>query len=402
MENAVEVHNVTKYFRLPHERVSSLKGHATRMFRRVPNTSYHVLNDVSFTVKKGEFFSIIGANGSGKSTMLKMLAGIYEPTKGTITHNGSMSTLIELGVGFNFELSGRDNIYLNASLFGMTRKDVEEVYDKIIRFAEIEEFIDQKVKNYSSGMQVRLAFAIAIQAHADIIVVDEVLAVGDANFQQKCFDVFRELKALGKTIIFVSHDLQIVQDFSDRVLLLHDGKQVGLFEPLEAINRYQRINRTEMERADFEQVESEAPKEEEPEIDLSLPHINKVELLDHTGKTTKILKRGEACTIELHINNPGRQTIQGGISIRRNDGIYCFGTNTYIEKITVPKTQTSVIKLKLDHMPLQKGAYYVVAGVFSADTRTVYEVQIKAKFFRVMQQDKTEGVVHLTHTWELE
>lgn len=396
--HAVEVRGINKIFRVPHEKVSSLKGHATKLFRNAPAKKYHVLRDISFSINKGEFFSVIGANGSGKSTLLKLLAGIYEPSSGVITHDGTLTTMIELGVGFNFELSGRDNIFLNAALFGMTKNEVEAVYDKIVGFAEIEEFIDQKVKNYSSGMQVRLAFAIAIQAKADIIVVDEVLAVGDTNFQQKCFDVFRELKGMGKTIIFVSHDLQAVQDFSDRVLLLQHGEQIGIFKPLRAIEKYNGLSRAELEHAETEMVEEET---EEPKIDKSKPHILGVELLDASGKPTKNLSRGSACRVALTIANPTLEPIEVGISIQRNDGIYCFGTNTYIEHLTVPVREKHTITMHIKDVPLQKGAYYIVAGVFGKSLRPIYELQLKAKSFRILQDDRVEGVVALDRKWEL-
>ncbi|HEX7963737.1 MAG TPA: ABC transporter ATP-binding protein [Candidatus Saccharimonadales bacterium] len=396
--HAVEVRGINKIFRVPHEKVSSLKGHATRLFRNAPAKKYHVLRDISFSINKGEFFSVIGANGSGKSTLLKLLAGIYEPSSGAIMHDGTLTTMIELGVGFNFELSGRDNIFLNAALFGMTKNEVEAVYDKIVGFAEIEEFIDQKVKNYSSGMQVRLAFAIAIQAKADIIVVDEVLAVGDTNFQQKCFDVFRELKGMGKTIIFVSHDLQAVQDFSDRVLLLQHGEQIGIFKPLRAIEKYNELSRAELEHAETEMVEEET---EEPKIDKSKPHILGVELLDANGKPTKNLSRGSACRVALTIANPVLEPIEVGISIQRNDGIYCFGTNTYIEHLTVPVHEKHTITMHIKDVPLQKGAYYIIAGVFGKSLRPIYELQLKAKSFRILQDDRVEGVVALDRKWEL-
>ena len=398
-DHAVEVRGINKVFRVPHEKVSSLKGHATRLFQHAPAHNYHVLRDVDFSINKGEFFSIIGANGSGKSTLLKLLAGIYEPTSGAINHDGTLTTMIELGVGFNFDLSGRDNIFLNAALFGMTRAEVEAVYDKIVHFAEISDFIDQKVKNYSSGMQVRLAFAIAIQAKADIIVVDEVLAVGDANFQQKCFDVFRELKGMGKTIIFVSHDLGAVQDFSDRVLLLHHGEQIGIYKPLAAIDKYNKLNRVEMENTALEQVEEAKP--EEPKIDKTKPHIVKVELLDASGEKTKNLLRGSDCTVAVTIANPTMEPIEVGVSIQRNDGIYCFGTNTHIEHLDVPVKETATYKMRIKDMPLQKGTYYIVAGVFGDNLRPIYELQLKAKSFRVMQEDTTEGVVSLNRKWEL-
>ncbi len=403
MDNAVVVQDVTKVFKVPHEKVGSLKGHATRLFRKVPTQKYKVLDDISFSVNKGEFFSIIGANGSGKSTLLKMLAGIYEPTAGSVDHDGSMSTLIELGVGFNFELSGRDNIFLNASLFGMTHKQVEAVYDKIVRFAEIEDFIDQKIKNYSSGMQVRLAFAIAIQAQADIIVVDEVLAVGDANFQQKCFDVFRELKALGKTIIFVSHDLQIVRDFSDRVMVLDHGKQIGIYEPMQALLNYQNINQTQLEKAEFEFLQETVQKEEERKksvIDKSKPHIESVELLDANEKPTKTIRRNDPCIAVLRFNNPTLEPIEVGISVVRNDEVFCFGTNTKIDGNSVPINKSGEALLHLDSLPFQKGSYRLVAGVFSKNLTKVYEMRLKAKHFRIMQEDRTDGLVSLKRKWE--
>lgn len=404
MENpkhAVEVRHIEKIFRVPHEKVSSLKGHATRLFQRVPVKKYHVLKSINFSINKGEFFSIIGANGSGKSTLLKLLGGIYEPTSGEIRHDGTLTTMIELGVGFNFELSGRDNIFLNGALFGMTRNEIEAVYDKILHFSEIEEFIDQKVKNYSSGMQVRLAFAIAIQAKADIIVVDEVLAVGDANFQQKCFDVFRELKGMGKTIIFVSHDLQAVQDFSDRVLLLQQGEQIGIYSPLEAIEKYNELNRSEIERADLETVtDNSSDPANKPKIDKTKPHIVSVQLLDTQGKPTNNLRRGRACSVTIIVSNPTKEPIEIGLSIQRNDGIYCFGTNTYIENIQVPINESTAAQIHFSELILQKGTYYFIVGVFGKSLRPVYELQLKAKTFRVTQQDRIEGVVALDRKWE--
>ena len=190
MENevVVKVENVSKNFLLPHERKGSVKGIFTSMFSKATKKkeTQHALKDISFEVKKGEFFGIVGRNGSGKSTLLKILAGIYQPTKGKISTSGKLVPFIELGVGFNPELSGRDNVYLNGAVLGFSTKEVEAMYEEIVSFAELERFMDQKLKNYSSGMQVRLAFSMAVRANADILLIDEVLAVGDADFQRKC------------------------------------------------------------------------------------------------------------------------------------------------------------------------------------------------------------------------
>lgn len=184
----------------------------------------HALKNISFEIKSGEFFGIVGRNGSGKSTLLKILAGIYQPTKGKVYTSGKLVPFIELGVGFNPELTGRDNVYLNGAILGFSTKEVEAMYDEIVSFAELERFMDQKLKNYSSGMQVRLAFSMAVRANADILLIDEVLAVGDADFQRKCYSYFKTLKRDGKTVIFVSHDMGAVREFCERALLINDSE----------------------------------------------------------------------------------------------------------------------------------------------------------------------------------
>ncbi|HTE22530.1 MAG TPA: ABC transporter ATP-binding protein [Candidatus Limnocylindria bacterium] len=226
---AIRVENVSKAFKLPHEKQSSLKGVFLSSFRSKSYELQQSLKNVSFEVKKGEFFGIVGRNGSGKSTLLKCMAGVYTPDKGKIKIYGSLVPFIELGVGFNPELSGRDNVFLNAALLGFSRKQTEAMYHDIVEFAELEKFMDQKLKNYSSGMQVRLAFSIAIRAKSDILLLDEVLAVGDSAFQQKCFDYFASLKNENRTIILVSHAMAMIERFCDRALLLEYGeiKEIG-------------------------------------------------------------------------------------------------------------------------------------------------------------------------------
>lgn len=234
---AIDVSHVSKSFKLPHESQNSLKGKMINFNKR----GYEIqeaLKDISFQVEKGDFFGIVGRNGSGKSTLLKMLAGIYTPTGGSINVSGKLTPFIELGVGFNPELSGRDNVFLNGALLGFNRKEMEAMYDEIVEFAEIERFMDQKLKNYSSGMQVRLAFSIAIQANTDILVLDEVLAVGDASFQQKCFDYFEKLKDEKKTIVIVTHDMSAVKRFCNKALLIKDGNIEIIGSPDDVASQY--------------------------------------------------------------------------------------------------------------------------------------------------------------------
>jgi ABC-type polysaccharide/polyol phosphate transport system ATPase subunit len=220
---AVEVQGVTKSFTLPHEAQTTLKEHFLHPFRHRTYERQDAVVDVSFDVRQGEFFGIIGLNGSGKSTLLKIIAGIYRPDRGRVVLRGQLSPFIELGGGFNPDLTGRDNIRINATLLGLSRAELDERFDSILEFAELERFVDQKLKNYSSGMQLRLAYSIAIQVPFDVLLLDEVLAVGDQEFQEKCFDTFHQMRADGKTIVFVSHDLKSVSEFCDRALLLEDG-----------------------------------------------------------------------------------------------------------------------------------------------------------------------------------
>jgi ABC-type polysaccharide/polyol phosphate transport system ATPase subunit len=238
MGNAIEARGLTKTFRLPHENRTTFKEHFLHPFRHIDYELNNALVDVSFEVEQGEFFSIIGPNGSGKSTLLKILAGIYRVSSGELRVDGKLSPFIELGVGFNPELTARDNVRINATLLGLGKRDLEDRYDEIVAFAELERFMDQKLKNFSSGMQVRLAYAIAIQVAFDILLLDEVLAVGDGEFQQKCMQTFEEIRAAGKTIVFVSHDLGAVQHFSDRALYIDQGRAIALGSAEEAVACY--------------------------------------------------------------------------------------------------------------------------------------------------------------------
>jgi ABC-type polysaccharide/polyol phosphate transport system ATPase subunit len=233
---------VNKTFRVPEERTHTLKERALHPLRRTRNQSFPALKDVSFDVRKGEFFGIAGRNGSGKSTLLKCLAGIYGVDSGRIWMHGRLSPFIELGVGFNADLAARDNVVLNGIMMGLSPREARARYDAVIDFAELREFEELKLKNYSSGMYVRLAFSVAIQVDADILLVDEVLAVGDAAFGQKCFDVFTRMRDEGRTIVFVTHDMALLNRFCHRALLLEKGSMVHLGEPHEVADRYLEIN----------------------------------------------------------------------------------------------------------------------------------------------------------------
>lgn len=223
-ELAVKIDHVSKYFRLPTEASTSLRTTLVNRFRGIKGyKEQHVLKDIDFEVEKGDFFGIVGRNGSGKSTLLKIISQIYVPEKGKVTVNGKLVSFIELGVGFNPELTGRENVYMNGAMLGFSTQEIDEMYDEIVDFAELHEFMNQKLKNYSSGMQVRLAFSVAIKARGDVLVLDEVLAVGDEAFQRKCNDYFLERKKSGLTTILVTHDMNAVKKYCNKAVLIEDG-----------------------------------------------------------------------------------------------------------------------------------------------------------------------------------
>lgn len=252
---AVKVEHVSKSFKLPTEATKSFRTTLVNRFRGIKGfTEQQVLKDINFEVYKGDFFGIVGRNGSGKSTLLKIISQIYAPEKGQVTVDGKMVSFIELGVGFNPELTGRENVYMNGAMLGFTKEEINAMYDDIVDFAELHDFMNQKLKNYSSGMQVRLAFSVAIKAQGDVLILDEVLAVGDEAFQRKCNDYFMERKDSGKTTILVTHDMGAVKKYCNRAVLIEDGLVKAYGEPFDVANQYS-VDNTNIEyhtqNADF-------------------------------------------------------------------------------------------------------------------------------------------------------
>jgi ABC-type polysaccharide/polyol phosphate transport system ATPase subunit len=288
-EPAVLVENVGKRFRMPAERVHTLKERALHPLRRRSAEDLVALRDVSFAVEQGEFFGIVGRNGSGKSTLLKCLAGIYAADRGSIAVRGRLSTFIELGVGFNPDLAAADNIILNGIMLGLSPREARRRVDDVIAFAELEEFVDLKLKNYSSGMQVRLAFSVMIQVDADVLLIDEVLAVGDAAFQQKCFDVFNRMRNEGKTVVFVTHDMGAVRRFCHRALLLERGDVKMIGEPDAVSDQYIELN---FGRDHFDGT---APVDDR--LGDQAAQITDVWFEDEAGERTDVLRQGAPCRL---------------------------------------------------------------------------------------------------------
>jgi ABC-type polysaccharide/polyol phosphate transport system ATPase subunit len=323
---AVLVDGVSKEFLLPHEQVHTLKERALHPFRRTGSDRLRALRDVSFAVPPGEFFGIVGRNGSGKSTLLKCLAGIYQVDGGEIYVRGRLSTFIELGVGFNPDLAARDNIIINAIMLGLSPAEARERVDPVIEFAELERFSDLKLKNYSSGMQVRLAFAVMTQVDADILLVDEVLAVGDASFQQKCFDVFHTLQDRGKTILFVTHDMGAVKRFCDRAMLLEDGVIKMIGDPVDVGEQYVEVNFGRGEDAGVVETDSER-------IGDGAAEIVDGWFENHEGKRTDRLLQGKPCRFRarLRVNRPVEANV--AVLIENEHDHPVFATSTADEGV---------------------------------------------------------------------
>ncbi|EMC54786.1 ABC transporter ATP-binding protein [Streptococcus mutans] len=264
---AVKVDHVSKYFKLPVESTQSLRTALVNRFKGIKGyKKQHVLRDIDFEVEKGDFFGIVGRNGSGKSTLLKIISQIYVPEQGKVTVDGKLVSFIELGVGFNPELTGRENVYMNGAMLGFTTEEVDTMYQDIVDFAELQDFMNQKLKNYSSGMQVRLAFSVAIKAQGDVLILDEVLAVGDEAFQRKCNDYFLERKNSGKTTILVTHDMAAVKKYCNKAVLIDDGLIKAIGEPFDVANQYS-LDNTDQIVEDKQEEEAAVQEEEQIVVD---------------------------------------------------------------------------------------------------------------------------------------
>ena len=289
----IEARGIQKTFRIPEQRIDSLRDRATHPFARVTHREHRALRDVSFDVREGEFFGIVGRNGSGKSSLLKILASIYRADGGRARIAGRVAPFIELGVGFNHELTARENGVLNGVLMGLTLREARSRLDAVVEFAELEDFVDLQLKNYSSGMLVRLAFALMVQADADVMLIDEVLAVGDAAFARKCMDVFREKREAGKTIVLVTHDMTTVQTLCHRAMLLHDGELKFIGQPEDAALAYYRVN--------FAAGDADAQLEGRGKLVDVLARIGTARLRGADGEVTEALAEGEPIGLDLRL-----------------------------------------------------------------------------------------------------
>lgn len=388
LHNAIVLRSVSKKYTLSKERPLLLKN----LFIPSKKEEIWALKDVSLTIKKGETIGIIGENGSGKSTLLKIISGITSPTSGSVQINGRVASLIELGAGFHQDLTGQENVYLNAALMGLTKKEIDERYKKIIEFADIGEFIEQPVRTYSSGMTVRLGFSVAVHLDPDILLIDEVLAVGDEEFQRKCISRIAKLREEKKTIIIVSHNLYLLEQISEVCYWLEKAKLRMKDLPGKVIKDY--IDKVKNK----EKRENKSKRHGTGEV-----QINKIKLLSEPGKEKNLFETGENIIIRLfykckrEIEKPNF-----GVAIYRSDGVYCYGINSLIDnKCPTVISGRGCLDLCYPKIPLLQGEYSIELAIYGKTELDVYDYISKAKIFKVGSNKKDQGLVFLPHEWNI-
>ncbi|MFQ5790178.1 MAG: ABC transporter ATP-binding protein [Acidobacteriota bacterium] len=398
-----------------------LRGSLIRDLR--PDETFPALSGVTFNVRAGSTFAVIGRNGSGKSTLLKVLAGITKPTSGRVQVEGRISALIELGAGFHPEITGRENVFINGIMLGLSKREIEGLFDEIVRFAELEEFIDAPVKTYSSGMYMRLGFAVAIHVNPDVLLIDEVLAVGDEAFVHKCLDKISEFRRRSKTILLVTHSLGLVEKMADEALWI-DGGQVQLRgDPRKVVDAYlARVTTREEEAmavaeaqavAEFVegQAESEGAREDvEPSSAFKKEkgrwgsreiEITDVALLGTDGAPRHIFQTGEPVTVRLKVKTSGTiRDFAFGVAIFNADGVCCYGTNTHLEEfVPVQLSGAGEVRVVLDRLDLIEGAYFLDVAAHQRDGYP-FDYHRALYSFRVNSRIKDIGIYRPSHRWE--
>lgn len=409
---AIELDNVTRIYqkyssrhRFKTFKSSLLKGDLFKAMK--PDELVTALNNVSFTVREGTTVGVIGENGSGKSTLLKVVTGIAKPTSGTVAVRGKVSALIELGAGFHPEISGRENVFINGIMLGLSKREINEKFDEIVRFAELEEFIDAPVKTYSSGMYMRLGFSIAINVNPDVLLVDEVLAVGDAAFVPKCLDRINDFRRRKKTILFVSHDLATVKKTCDRVIWLKEGRIQTIGEPKRVVDAYLQ-DVTDKQEEDFEKrhQEVEEAKHEDEERREGRWGKREIEIKKTVIKNLKeqekhVFSPDDGMIIDMEIEARSEEKdFVFGIGIFNSQGICCYGTNTILEEFEpVSIKGKGRVICRIERLNLVNGTYYLDVAVHKRDGYP-FDFHRNLYSFLVSSQDRDVGIFRPDHSWE--
>lgn len=400
---AIEIKGVQKAYRLYHERRPTLKERL--LFRGTDRwTDLPALKDINLSVPQGATVGFIGQNGSGKSTLLKLMARIIYPDRGEVITHGKVSSLLELGAGFDPDFTGRENIYMNASIFGLSRREIDSRFDEIVRFSELAEFIDNPVRSYSSGMYMRLGFAVAINVDPDILLVDEVLAVGDISFQKKCVDRIQDLKRRGKTIVIVSHDASAIQRLCDHVAWLDQGRIVLEGEPVPVTEGYLGKMASRENEALTEQKQTELSRTDGAGRRWGNMHvvIDRVTMTDAEGKERYVFGCGDPANIriEYEIKKKGSTPVFG-IGIFRSDGLNCYSTNTLIDEVQMEVPDRGAVEIRIQSLPLIEGIYRL--DVAAHDVYGLpFDYQTEVVTFKTGSRIRDIGVSRITHLWTIE
>lgn len=424
--NAIEVHGVYKNFKVYGDKGKTLKDLLTTTGRK-DYKMRKILDGIDFSVKKGEAVALIGKNGCGKSTTLKLLTRIIYPDQGKIEISGKVSSLLELGAGFHPDMSGRENIYLNASIFGLTRKEIDEKVDTIISFSELENYIENPVRTYSSGMYMRLAFSVAINVDADILLIDEILGVGDVSFQKKCFEKLKEIKNQGTTIVIVSHSMEQVQQICDRSIWIYDGKIKEDGNPYIVGQHYyalmegNRLDRIEKEYFENKRKKEILQAEETENVSNKLPlfcednavysgthqvTFSDITVTNQKGEEAIIFNDGDSLLLKCKITGLlPEQLFSFSISISNEEHVHCYGTNSFAEKndfFSIRKNETLDMCFELKDIRLINGKYWVSVGLYTPQFEALEEIHF-VKFFHIHSNSyqKETGIIQLEHAWDI-
>lgn len=406
MECVIKVDHLSKVYKIyddPKDRFKEAMGIGKKQYHK----DYYALQDLSFEVGRGQIVGIVGRNGSGKSTILKILTGVLNQTSGNIVLNGKVAALLELGTGFNMEYSGMKNIYLNAAMMRVSKEEIEKKIPEILAFADIGDYIHQPVKTYSSGMFVRLAFAVAINVDPDILIVDEALAVGDARFQLKCMDKFTEFVERGKTILFVTHDVNAVKRFCNRAVWLDRGKLIMDGNTDEVTDRYLDFLKSDLPMEEYMAQNAQAREEDFSKQDISgidMVQIHSLRMFDNLGREIDEIQHGQRVTLRVGylVGDDSIQDPLLGVAIRRIDNEYICGLNTKLDNMTIPwKKGYNEVTLTYTNFNLVGGEYYFDVGIFDQTGIVNLDYRARIRNFFVKMDYIAEGVVVLQHEWSV-
>lgn len=404
-ETVISLEHITKIYKLynrPQDRFKETFSLTHKKYSR----DFYALRDISFTISRGESVGFVGKNGSGKSTLLKILTGVLNETSGVKNINGRISALLELGAGFNQEFSGMENIFLNGTIMGIPREEMEKRVDSIVKFADIGDFIYQPVKTYSSGMFVRLAFAVAIHVDPEILIVDEALAVGDTRFQMKCMDKFMEFMEAGKTILFVSHDINMIKRFCSRAIWINEGDMVMDGETDVVTDKYTDFLKSGLKLSEYQamtDVEScSQTQAQEKNTEHTIAEVESVVLRNSHGEEITEIQQGDDVTLEVAYQVYEEQVDEPvlGVAIRSIDHEYICGLNTLLDGVKISwKKGRNTARLTYDGFNLTGGSYYFDVALFDRTATVHFDYQSQIKKFFVHMDYIAEGVVVLNHHW---